>query len=248
MSFNNFVVKENTKKYNTEKVSFLSHISHGIRTPLNSIMGFSKLLVLRDLVDIKQKEYVQGILEGSNLLLQFVENVMDLSQFEANNYTVRVKEYNLNQIIWEFTEDFYNRKIENNDTDINLMIVCDNNLEDNKIETDVSLLKKCIQRVINLVSVKYPIEEFELGYRIVDDKIAKIYVRPAKDKLDQNDLLSEDQLYSIDKDNSFDFFNFKVLSSSISMLKGELCLDSDNQEYSFCIPLKYVKNKRLSII
>ena len=57
-------------KHNIEKVSFLSHISHGIRTPLNSIMGFSKLLVLKKMVNPKQKEYIQGILNGSGLLLQ----------------------------------------------------------------------------------------------------------------------------------------------------------------------------------
>ncbi len=122
-TINGKIVRENKKKYNTEKISFLSHISHGIRTPLNSIMGFSKLLVLRELIDEKQKEYIQGILNGSNLLLQFVDNIMDLSQFEANNYSLIIRKYDINQILWEFTEDFYNRKIENNDTDINLMLV-----------------------------------------------------------------------------------------------------------------------------
>jgi len=247
-TINGKIVRENKKKYNSEKISFLSHISHGIRTPLNSIMGFSKLLVLRDLIDEKQKEYIDGILNGSNLLLQFVDNIMDLSQFEANNYSLIIRTYNINQILWEFTEDFYNRKIENNDTNINLMLVWDNNVRDMKIDTDSMLLKKALRRIINLVSVKYPVVEFELGYRIIENKYLNIFIRPAKEKLSADDFLTEYQLCSIDEDNSFDYFNYRVLSGSVSMLGGELTLDSENQEFSFGIPIKYERDKGFNII
>ncbi len=247
-TINGKIVRENKKKYNTEKISFLSHISHGIRTPLNSIMGFSKLLVLRELIDEKQKEYIQGILNGSNLLLQFVDNIMDLSQFEANNYSLIIRKYDINQILWEFTEDFYNRKIENNDTDINLMLVWDTKVKNLEIETDSMLLKKALRRIINLVSVKYPVVEFELGYRITENKYLNIFVRPAKEKLSADDFLTEHQSYSIDEDNSFDYFNYKVLSGSASMLGGELTMDSENQEFSFVIPIKYERNKGFNII
>ncbi len=235
----NYVLKENSKKFDTERICFLSHISHGIRTPLNSIMGFSKLLALKELIDDKQKEYIQGILSGSNLLLQFVDNVIDLSQFEANNYSIRVKKYDINQMMWEFTESFYSRKIENNDTSINLMLVWDSKVKGLEIETDTRLLQKSIQRIINLVSVKYPIEEFELGYRLINNESIAIFLRPALEKLSQEDYLNEKQLYAVDEDNSFDFFNFRVLSKSVEILRGELHLSSDKQEYSFIIPLKY---------
>ena len=242
-TINDYIVRENKKKYNTERISFLSHISHGIRTPLNSIMGFSKLLDLKELIDEKRKEYIQGILNGSNLLLQFVNNIMDLSQFEANNYSLRIRKYNINQILWDFTEDFYNRKIENNDTNINLMLVWDTKVKDLEIETDSFQLKKALKRIVTLVSVKYSIEEFELGYRITENKSLNIYIRPAWEKLSADDLLNEHELYSIDEDNSFDYLNYKALSSSVSRLGGELTLDSENQEFSFVIPIIYKRNK-----
>lgn len=247
-TINDYIVRENKKKYDTERNSFLSHISHGIRTPLNSIMGFSKLLILKELIDKKQKKYIQGILSGSNLLLQFVDNIMDLSQFEANNYSLRIKKYDINQILWEFSEDFYNQKIENHDTDINLMLVWDTKVKDLEIETDSVLLKKSLRRIINLVSVKYPVVEFELGYRVMENKSLTIFVRPLKEKLSLDDHLDEDQTYSIDEDNSFDYFNYKVLSGSASMLGGELILDSENKEFSFVIPIKYEVNKRFNLI
>jgi hypothetical protein len=211
-------------------------------------MGFSKLLVLKEVNENKKKEYIQGILNGGNLLLQFVDNIMDLSQFEANNYSLRIRTYDINKIIWDFTEDFYCRKTENKDTEINLMIVWESKALEFEIETDAILLKKSIQRLINLVSVKYPLNEFELGYRKHDDNLISIFIRPVLEKLSPDILLNEKQLYSIDEDNSFDLFNYKVLLESISMLGGDLHLDSDNQEYSFTIPVDYKNIRRMNKI
>lgn len=246
-TLNNYLMRENNKIYKTEKVSFLSHISHGIRTPLNSIMGFSKLLALRNTLDSKQKEYVEGILNGSNLLLQFVDNIMDLSQFEANSYSVRFNRYNINQLLWEFTEEFYNHRIENHDTHINLMLVWDSKLSDFEIETDSYLLKKALKRIISLVTNKFPIVEFEMGYRINEDDI-NIFVRPLKEKLSLDDFLKEQQLYSVDDGNSFDYFNYKVLEKSVSMLGGKLDMDSSNQEYLFSIPITGNQNNGFNIL
>ncbi|MCB2196651.1 MAG: hypothetical protein KQH79_12385 [Bacteroidetes bacterium] len=244
-TINQFIVRENRKKYKREKISFLSHISHGIRTPLNSIMGFSKLLVLKDLVNPKQKEYIDGILNGSNLLLQFVDNIMDLSQFESDNYSLRMKKYDINKLLWDFTEDLYNQRIENNITDINLMLVWENKVDYCDIETDEVLLKKALGRMINLVSAKYPIVEFELGYRISEKSRINLFVRPAREKLKSEDLLNTQQLYSVDESDSFDYFNFKVLKHSVSLLGGELVMDANNQEFSFEIPIHCKKNKTL---
>ena len=240
-----FIVKENSKRHEEEKLSFLSHISHGIRTPLNSIMGFSKLLVSRNMVDSKQKEYVKGILSGSNLLLEFVDNVMDLSQFETNNYTLRLENSDINKILWEFTENFYNQKIENNDTNINLMLVWESKVSYLYIETDSVLLKKALRRLINLVVVKYPITEFELGYRTLGSDLVQIFIRPSADKLHKSEITEDHDFYQIDENNSFDYFNYKVLSHSVKMLQGELCIDSERQEFSFKIPMNYKINERL---
>lgn len=244
-TINQFIVRENRKKYKREKISFLSHISHGIRTPLNSIMGFSKLLVFKDLVSQKQKEYIDGILNGSNLLLQFVDNIMDLSQFESDNYSLRIKKYDINKILWEFTEELYNQRIENNITDINLMLVWENKVDYCEIETDEILLKKALSRMINIVSAKYPIVEFELGYRIKDNSKVSMFVRPSREKLTSEDLLNTQQLYSVDESNSFDYFNFKVLKHSVSLLGGELVMDANNQEFSFELPVQRKRNKSL---
>lgn len=245
---NDYIVKENKKKFKTERTSFLSHISHGIRTPLNSIMGFSRLLGLRKSLDPKQKEYVQGILKSGNVLLQFVDNVMDLSQFEANNYALRIKKCYLNQILWEFTEDFYNQRIENNDTSINLMLIWDKTQNNLAIETDEFLFKKALKRIINLVTAKYPIVEFELGYKKNANNGVNIFVRPVKDKLTEDMCLDNNELYTKEDNDSFDYFNYRVLTHSVSILGGKLTATNTNQEFSFEIPVEYEKKSNLNVI
>ncbi len=243
-----YIIGDKQNREKTEKISFLSHISHGIRTPLNSIMGFSRLLNLRSKTDSKQQEYIQGILNGSNLLLQFVDNVMDLSQFESDSYTLRVEKYDLNKVLWEFTEEFYNQRIENSETNINLMLIWDAHISDLEIETDSALLKKILQRMINLALVKYPTQEFELGYRKINGGSLNLFVRPAGDTIKLEYLKDESPFFKIDEYNSFDYFNYKVLKESLKALGGELSDEQKKQELSILIPKNFYKTKNVHII
>jgi len=70
------------KAINTQKI-FVSSISHDIRTPLNSIIGFLELLECTDL-DTEQQGYVQKSLTSSKHLLRLISDVLDVSKIDAN--------------------------------------------------------------------------------------------------------------------------------------------------------------------
>jgi signal transduction histidine kinase/DNA-binding response OmpR family regulator len=70
------------KALNTQKI-FVSSISHDIRTPLNSIIGFLELLECTDL-DSEQQGYVQKSLTSSKHLLRLISDVLDVSKIDAN--------------------------------------------------------------------------------------------------------------------------------------------------------------------
>ncbi|MCI4399080.1 MAG: response regulator [Campylobacteraceae bacterium] len=69
------------KALSTQKI-FISSISHDIRTPLNSIIGFLELLECTDL-DTEQQSYVQRSLVSSKHLLRLISDVLDVSKIEA---------------------------------------------------------------------------------------------------------------------------------------------------------------------
>lgn len=244
----NYIIGDKRKRKRSEKQSFLSHISHGIRTPLNSIMGFSKLLNSRSHLDSKQKEYINGILSGSNLLLQFVDNVMDLSQFESNNYSLNIKKYDLNKILWEFTEEFYSQQIDNDSNDISLMLVWEKRHQDFEIETDACLIKKVLQRMLNIVSAKYSTVDLELGYRRINGSSVQLFLQPAKESLDAEQLSRMAGFNCINENDSFDYFNYRVLQESLYVLGGELISENEEHGFSFVVPVDYSNKKSVNLL
>lgn len=64
------------------KSAFLSNISHEIRTPLNAIVGFSGVLVEENSKE-ERAEYADLIQRNSDLLLQLMSDILDVSKIEA---------------------------------------------------------------------------------------------------------------------------------------------------------------------
>ena len=75
--------KVKAEEANTLKSSFLANISHEIRTPLNAIVGFSSLLIDTVETTDEQKEYADIIQTNSELLLQLISDVLDVSRLES---------------------------------------------------------------------------------------------------------------------------------------------------------------------
>lgn len=65
------------------KTEFIQNMSHEIRTPLNSIVGFSQLLGSISEKSEESKEYTDIIEQGSNHLLQLVDNVLELANLDS---------------------------------------------------------------------------------------------------------------------------------------------------------------------
>ncbi|HAN18618.1 MAG TPA: hypothetical protein DCQ24_08100 [Bacteroidales bacterium] len=227
-------IKESNVSDSTRS-SFLSHISHGIRTPLNSIMGFSNLLLDRQLVDGKQIEYARRIVSSSNVLLNFVENLIDLSQFDSNKYKVTQQQVDLNSLLWKIAEDFIIQKIDKDYSEIELSVNIHSGIEDFLITTDYVLLKKSLNRLVELVAAIYKTGKIELGYCIENNHVLKIYVRENSDEYfkQQGNLEFRDD----NGEDMFNDFNFEVLVRSIDLIGGRVCTDSIMNEYYIELPI-----------
>ena len=67
------------------KTAFLANMSHEIRTPLNAIIGFSDLLVATEDKSEREK-YVDILHSNSELLLQLISDILDLSKIESGSF------------------------------------------------------------------------------------------------------------------------------------------------------------------
>ena len=86
--------RENAEEANKAKSNFLASVSHAIRTPMNTILGFSQsLLEERKLTEEKVKRDAQDIKIASTDLLELINNILDISRIESGKEIVDAKEY-----------------------------------------------------------------------------------------------------------------------------------------------------------
>lgn len=91
--------REEAERANRAKTAFLSRMSHEVRTPLNSILGFAQLLV--DDVDGSDRESVERILRAGNHLRQLIDDILDLSSIEAGESAIHLEPVDLGAAIDE---------------------------------------------------------------------------------------------------------------------------------------------------
>jgi len=93
---------------NEVKNLFLSNMSYNIRTPLNSVVGFSQLMAVeRDMNEAQRTEYSGIIKENSTILLNLVNDVLDISRLEAGMMKFNLQEY---EVITLCNEAIYTAK------------------------------------------------------------------------------------------------------------------------------------------
>ena len=76
---------EKAEQANQLKSAFLANMSHEIRTPLNAIVGFSNMLPEVDDRE-EMREYTDIIETNTNLLLQLINDILDMSKIEAGTF------------------------------------------------------------------------------------------------------------------------------------------------------------------
>ena len=94
--------RENAEEANKAKSNFLASVSHAIRTPMNTILGFSQsLLEERKLTEEKVKRDAQDIKIASTDLLELINNILDISRIESGKEIVDAKEYKIEELLRE---------------------------------------------------------------------------------------------------------------------------------------------------
>ena len=93
------VAVEKAETANRAKSTFLSNMSHDIRTPMNAIIGFTTLAISN--IDDKDrvKDYLTKTLASSNHLLSLINDVLDMSRIESGKIHLEEVEVNLSDVL-----------------------------------------------------------------------------------------------------------------------------------------------------
>ena len=149
-----------------QKTAFLANMSHEIRTPLNAIVGFAGLLA--NASESERNSYVEIIKGNTNMLLQLVNDILDMSKIEAGTLEFIYSDADVNQIMREL-EGIFRLRLEEADSSVRIVFepclpVCFIHTEKNRVSQVLS----------NFLSnaFKYTKEgSITLGYKVREDDI-----------------------------------------------------------------------------
>ena len=213
---------------------FLSYVSHRIRTPLNSVIGFSKLLQNREVSEGKTKEFAERIMDSGYQVLQYFQNLIDLSELEAGMIKVNPSHFGINNMLSGIVGGYKDRLESEDSIDIYMM----NGREEMMIYQDEFILERISTNLIELIrsNIQEGMVSIEYEEFTDEDKIS-LEIRGIKGQDNQSHDKNQAGSNITDSDE-YDYLTWKTINRLIQLIKGQITYQSDKREvvYKVTIP------------
>ncbi len=149
------------------KSAFLANMSHEIRTPMNAIMGFATLLGATDTDVEKREKYIKTINTSGETLLTLINDILDISMIEANQLTLNMSNFSIDEILEDLETYFELRK--NNKVDLKLISPKTN--KEISIYSDAVRFRQIMTNLVNN-ALKYTTEGYvQFGYKVQESHL-----------------------------------------------------------------------------
>lgn len=249
-NFNQKIQLEKTKKKAEEsdklKSAFLMNLSHEIRTPMNAIMGFSDLLLKKDLKEDEKEEYLKIIQKSGKNLIDIIDDLVEMSKIDSDLIEPKYSSIDLKNMIQATFESI--KVTVPSYKNIDFKLITPKGTTTQNVVTDVVKLNQVITNLLTN-AIKFTEEgfivldyEFDLkknqihftikdsGKGIPDDLQETIFSR-----FNKVDFIS-------DQDNKGLGLGLAISKAYIEMLGGTISLKSEvgvGSTFSFSIPLLF---------
>ena len=146
------------------KSAFLANMSHEIRTPLNAIVGFSKLIGTAE-TEEEKRQFAEIIDTNSELLLQLINDILDISKIEAGTLEFRFRPMSLNELCRSEYEVHKTR------VRPGVSLVFEEKPEDVRIVCDQNRLAQVITNLLNNASKFTEKGSIRFGFDVKDERV-----------------------------------------------------------------------------
>ncbi len=230
-------INEENKRSEESRKKMISNISHDLRTPLTSMLGYLELILedrnidISDTLSEKQKEeYLRIVYNKGNYLYDLMEEFFQVSKLDSNDIRLEIKKVNISEIIRENIISFFNEikkldiKPKINIPDEDVYVLGDEKAL-NRIFTNLinNALKHGVKATIIGVELNYDeknisIDIYDNGAGIPDDEINYVF----------------DRLYTVEKSRSLNAkgsgLGLTIVKKLIEALDGKITVSSSSFE------------------
>ena len=97
------VANQKIQEVSRYKSEFLARMSHDLRTPMNAIIGYTRILLrrTRDVLEERHYRNLENIEISANHLLNLINDILDLSKIEAGRMEIQLQDVDLQQLVGE---------------------------------------------------------------------------------------------------------------------------------------------------
>jgi K+-sensing histidine kinase KdpD len=209
---------------------FLSYVSHKIRTPLNSVIGFSKLLQDREISEGKTKEFAGKILDSGYQILQYFQNLIDISELEAGMVKIHPSRFGLHHLLTGIVGGYKDRL----ETDKSVGIYLMNKKDDLFIHQDEFVMERVTTNLIELVRSKMKEGLMGMEYEETNDGNIKLEVK-GMTHFDNGDVVEEEEPAGIVDKKEHDYLTWKTISRMIELIGGTISCRLKNKEIAYAV-------------
>jgi len=167
--------KERAEKSEQMKIAFLANMSHDLRTPINSIIGFSELLKDNGVTKEQRLEYLDIIMKNGDILTNLINDIIDISKIDSEMLKVQKVEIDLNKFFQDLKIQ-YSKQMKKSSSKVKLNIDIDIN-SNVFILADKYRLKQIMMNLIGN-AIKFTKKGYiKFGYKMLCNNKLQIYVK-----------------------------------------------------------------------
>lgn len=244
--------KERAEEADRLKSSFLVNMSHDIRIPVHSILGFSDLLADEDITQTDREEFIGMINKSGQDLVTLIDNIIDISEIETGQMKLRREEQKLKPMLESVIAMYKNDTKLTESEDLTLQLDISPKFNDTVIYTDCFRFKQICTNLIDN-ALKFTESGFvKLGISNINDNMIEFYVQDTGIGISINEQENIFKRFSkVDRSFAKEYkgtgIGLSICKSLIEMLGGEIHVASvlgKGSTFFFSHPLPTAKADR----
>lgn len=214
------------------KTEFLINMSHEIRTPMSTILGFSEILLNEEpLLENIVKSDTENIHKASDVLMELINLILDISSLETNKTEVNNEKYYFKNLMFDLESEIF--EVLSDETEYKTIV--SNNLP-REFYGDINKLHKILKYIINYIS-KFTIKgkiTLSVDFKKIEDKCYELIFNINSNNCTMNEKDFDIEFNDFvklgdDKNNFIDNDELKLIIAKryIGLLNGKVSLLKD---------------------